>query len=100
MEINTHPAPTRARRRPRISQRGWSSAQRLLRDYGITQSCIAEHADVSHSSVNRALDLKSCARTQHGIVAAVRRASEALLIVVGAEFDAETLWLEYDDAQG
>lgn len=83
-------------RRETIAFREWSQAQRLLYKYGTTNRDIADHSGVPLSSVSRALSLRFCHKTSHGIVLRVRRSVQILLMQADGGFGNFALWNEYD----
>ena len=91
-------APTRNNGRARlpISARPWTRAQRLIDRAGITQRDIADESGVPLASVNRALSVRWCGRTNHAAVLRVRMAVERLLADGPTPHELQTLWAEYD----
>lgn len=78
-----------------ISARPWTEAQRLLRQYRITQQQIADAAGVPLNTANRALNVASCGRCQYAHVVRVRAAAERLLRESGYHTACD-LWIAYD----
>lgn len=78
-----------------IGLRDWSRAQRLLRQYRITNREISDETDVPLGSVSRALNLKKFHACSHLQVMAVRSYVEVALSEAGCEYDG-SLWSDYE----
>lgn len=80
-----------------ISARPWTRAQRLIDERGISQREIADESGVPLASVNRALSIRWCGRTNFAAVLRVRMAVERLLSADGlGPLASRQLWAEYD----
>lgn len=82
-----------------IHTRDWSSAQKLLRQYCVTQRDIEQRAQVPLPTVNRVLQRRSAHHTNFGDVIRVRSAIVRLLQEAGWDtpsIDFVFVWDDYD----
>ena len=78
-----------------IGLRDWSQAQKLLRQYRITNREISDETDIPLGSVSRALNLKRFHACSHLHVMAVRSYVEVALSESGCEWEGP-LWSDYE----
>lgn len=82
--------------RPPIFLRDWSNAQRLMKDHHITNDAVAKEGRLTKSTVNRALNFAAYHKCQYLLLMKTRATVELMLSDAGAEFNALTLWQDYD----